>query len=124
VVCDCGPGALVIYGVVPILQPANFGRVYAAYGRVFIILLILWGWPIDQITPDRFDIIGAVVALAGVLIIYVLAEERMKDKESPFACDTSSSAIVVSGGAISLGFSMSYPLVQRCGTHLVIPSRT
>jgi len=69
VVCDCGPGALVIYGVVPILQPANFGRVYAAYGRVFIVLSILWGWRIDQITPDRFDIIGAVVALAGVLII-------------------------------------------------------
>ncbi len=60
---------LVIYGVIPTLQPANFGRVYAAYGGVFIALSILWGWKIDKIIPDRFDIIGGVVALAGVIII-------------------------------------------------------
>jgi len=60
---------LVLYGVIPTLQPANFGRVYAAYGGVFVVLSILWGWRIDKITPDRFDIIGGMVALAGVLII-------------------------------------------------------
>lgn len=64
-----GAVALVLYGVIPTLQPANFGRVYAAYGGVFIVLSILWGWRIDKITPDRFDVIGGVVALAGVLII-------------------------------------------------------
>jgi len=60
---------LVLYGVIPTLQPANFGRVYAAYGGVFIVLSILWGWQIDKILPDRFDIIGGTVALAGVVII-------------------------------------------------------
>lgn len=64
-----GAGALGLYGVIPTLQPANFGRVYAAYGGVFIVLAILWGWRIDSIVPDRFDIIGGAVALAGVLII-------------------------------------------------------
>jgi len=60
---------LVLYGVIPTLQPANFGRVYAAYGGVFVVLSILWGWQIDKILPDRFDIIGGTVALAGVVII-------------------------------------------------------
>ena len=60
---------LAFYGVVPTLQPAHFGRVYAAYGGVFIALSILWGWKIDKIAPDRFDIIGGVVALLGVMII-------------------------------------------------------
>ncbi len=60
---------LVLYGVIPTLQPANFGRVYAAYGGVFVVLSILWGWRIDKITPDRFDFIGDMAALAGVLII-------------------------------------------------------
>lgn len=64
-----GAVVLVLYGIIPTLQPANFGRVYAAYGGVFIVLSILWGWRIDKIVPDRFDIIGGIVALAGVVII-------------------------------------------------------
>jgi small multidrug resistance family-3 protein len=60
---------LILYGVIPTLQPANFGRVYAAYGGVFVVLSILWGWRVDKITPDKFDLIGGGVALAGVLII-------------------------------------------------------
>jgi small multidrug resistance family-3 protein len=64
-----GAVVLVVYGVVPTFQPANFGRVYAAYGGVFIVLSILWGWRIDNVTPDRFDIIGGMVSLLGVTII-------------------------------------------------------
>lgn len=64
-----GAGALVLYGVVPTLQPAHFGRTYAAYGGVFIILALLWGWAIDRIAPDRMDLVGALVALIGVGII-------------------------------------------------------
>jgi small multidrug resistance family-3 protein len=60
---------LILYGVIPTLQPANFGRVYAAYGGVFVALSILWGWKVDKVVPDRFDIIGGAVALAGVCII-------------------------------------------------------
>ncbi|MBF0607943.1 MAG: YnfA family protein [Candidatus Magnetobacterium sp. LHC-1] len=60
---------LVVYGVIPTLQPANFGRVYAAYGGIFIALSILWGWKIDNVVPDRFDLIGGAMALCGVVII-------------------------------------------------------
>lgn len=64
-----GALALFLYGVVPTWQPANFGRVYAAYGGVFIVLSILWGWKVDKIPPDKFDLIGGAVALLGVMII-------------------------------------------------------
>jgi len=62
---------LVVYGVIPTLQPpsASFGRVYAAYGGIFIVLSILWGWKIDNVIPDKFDLIGGAIALIGVLVI-------------------------------------------------------
>jgi small multidrug resistance family-3 protein len=64
-----GAVVLVLYGIIPTLQPANFGRVYAAYGGIFIFMALLWGWQIDKIAPDRFEIIGAAIALIGVFII-------------------------------------------------------
>jgi small multidrug resistance family-3 protein len=64
-----GAAILVLYGIIPTLQPAHFGRVYAAYGGVFIFLSILWGWQVDRIVPDKFDLIGGSVALLGVSII-------------------------------------------------------
>ena len=60
---------LFLYGIVPTYQTENFGRVYAAYGGWFVVLSIAWGWAIDQIRPDRYDIIGALVCLIGVVII-------------------------------------------------------
>ncbi len=60
---------LIIYGIIPTLQPASFGRVYAAYGGIFILLSILCGWQIDKITPDKFDLLGSGIALVGVLVI-------------------------------------------------------
>lgn len=60
---------LFLYGVIPTLQPANFGRVYAAYGGVFILLAMLWGWQIDGVKPDRFDWLGGGIALLGVWVI-------------------------------------------------------
>jgi small multidrug resistance family-3 protein len=64
-----GAGILVLYGIIPTFQPTHFCRVYAAYGGIFIVLSILWGWQVDKIAPDRFDIIGGIVALLGVVII-------------------------------------------------------
>lgn len=64
-----GAIVLVLYGVIPTLQPSHFGRVYAAYGGVFIALSILWGWRVDKTIPDRFDLIGGSIAIAGVFII-------------------------------------------------------
>jgi small multidrug resistance family-3 protein len=60
---------LIVYGIIPTLQSANFGRVYAAYGGIFIFLSLLWGWKIDGAVPDKFDLIGGFVALIGVAII-------------------------------------------------------
>lgn len=42
---------LAAYGVIPTLQPAGFGRVYAAYGGIFIILALLWGWGVTACVP-------------------------------------------------------------------------
>lgn len=60
---------LIGYGVVATWQPANFGRVYAAYGGIFIVMAIIWGWKVDGIIPDRYDLIGGAIALIGMLII-------------------------------------------------------
>ncbi len=66
-----GAIVLILYGIIPTLQPsnANFGKVYAAYGGIFIVLSILWGWKIDNVTPDKFDLIGGFIALIGVIVI-------------------------------------------------------
>lgn len=60
---------LMIYGVVATLQPENFGRVYAAYGGIFIAMAILWGWLVDGNIPDRYDLIGGLISLIGMGII-------------------------------------------------------
>lgn len=60
---------LFLYGVLPTLQEAHFGRVYAAYGGVFVVLSLLWGWWIDGHTPDRFDWAGAAMCAVGVGVI-------------------------------------------------------
>jgi len=64
-----GAVVLVFYGVIPTFQPANFGRVYAAYGGVFVALSLFVAMRVDKIAPDRFDILGGVGALLGVFII-------------------------------------------------------
>jgi small multidrug resistance family-3 protein len=64
-----GALTLVGYGVVPTLQPATFGRVYAAYGGVFIIMSLLWGWWVDGGRPDRWDLIGGALCLVGAAVI-------------------------------------------------------
>lgn len=65
-----GGVVLVLYGVIPTLQAfPHFGRVYAAYGGVFVVLSVLWGWGIDGVHPDRFDVLGSGVCLAGVAVI-------------------------------------------------------
>ena len=65
-----GAIALTTYGLVAALQPSHeFGRVLAAYGGVFIVGSLLWGVAFDGFHPDRADLLGAVVCLAGVGII-------------------------------------------------------
>ena len=60
---------LVLYGFVPTYQPAHFGRVYAAYGGVFVVLSLIWGWAVDRVSPDRYDVAGVGLCLAGVALM-------------------------------------------------------
>ncbi len=62
--------ALGLYGFVATLQPdAHFGRILAAYGGVFVAGSLLWGVVADGFRPDRWDVVGALVCLVGVLVI-------------------------------------------------------
>ncbi|MEW2504439.1 YnfA family protein [Amycolatopsis sp. CA-161197] len=62
--------ALGLYGFVATLQPdAHFGRILAAYGGVFVAGSLAWGVVADGYRPDRFDVIGALLCLAGVAVI-------------------------------------------------------
>ncbi|HCH1046391.1 YnfA family protein [Vibrio diabolicus] len=51
------------------LHPTAAGRVYAAYGGVYIFVAILWLWIVDGIRPTLWDIVGVTVALIGMAII-------------------------------------------------------
>lgn len=64
-----GAAVLFLYGIIPTYQLEAFGRVYAAYGGWFVVLSILWGWGIDHVTPDHYDLIGAFICLIGVAVI-------------------------------------------------------
>jgi small multidrug resistance family-3 protein len=65
-----GVVALGLYGLVATLQPsAEFGRVLAAYGGVFIAGSLAWGIVADGFRPDRWDVAGALVCLAGAAVI-------------------------------------------------------
>ena len=65
-----GGFVLFLYGVVPTFQKTHFHRIYAAYGGVFIVMSVFWGWLIDGMPPDQYDIIGTFIAVIGILIIF------------------------------------------------------
>ncbi len=64
-----GAVILILYSIIPTFQLTHFGRVYAAYGGMFIVLSLLWGWGLDGTQPDRFDVLGAMICLAGMAVI-------------------------------------------------------
>jgi small multidrug resistance family-3 protein len=51
------------------LHPLAAGRVYAAYGGVYIGVAIMWLWLIDAVRPTAWDLLGSAVALLGMAII-------------------------------------------------------
>jgi small multidrug resistance family-3 protein len=51
------------------LHPAASGRVYAAYGGVYVAAALGWLWLVDGIRPSGWDVLGVAVALAGMAII-------------------------------------------------------
>ncbi|WP_030894100.1 YnfA family protein [Streptomyces sp. NRRL F-5053] len=62
--------ALGVYGFVATFQPdAHFGRILAAYGGVFVAGSLIWAMAMDGFRPDRWDVVGALICLAGVAVI-------------------------------------------------------
>lgn len=61
--------SLALFAWLLTLHPTAAGRVYAAYGGVYIFVAILWLWVVDGIRPTTWDVVGSVVALAGMGII-------------------------------------------------------
>lgn len=62
-------GSLAAFGWLLTLHPHAAGRVYAAYGGVYISVAILWLWLVDAVQPTGWDLIGSAVALLGMAII-------------------------------------------------------
>ena len=66
-----GSFILILYGFIPCFQPtSNFGRIYAVYGGVFIVMSYFFGWVLDGARPDNGDVTGGFIAIIGVSIAY------------------------------------------------------
>ncbi len=64
-----GAACLALFAWLLTLHPAAAGRVYAAYGGVYVAVALGWLWVVDGIRPDRWDLAGAAVTLAGMAVI-------------------------------------------------------
>ncbi len=64
-----GAACLALFAWLLTLHPAAAGRVYAAYGGVYVAVALGWLWAVDGIRPDRWDLAGAAVTLAGMAVI-------------------------------------------------------
>ncbi|UNK43161.1 YnfA family protein [Luteimonas sp. S4-F44] len=51
------------------LHPTASGRVYAAYGGVYVAVALVWLWRVDAVVPTRWDLLGAALCLAGMAVI-------------------------------------------------------
>jgi len=61
--------SLALFAWLLTLHPAAAGRVYAAYGGVYVATAVLWLWLIDGVRPTTWDIAGSLVAVSGMAII-------------------------------------------------------
>jgi len=67
-----GGFVLFLYGIIPTFQQTHFHRVYAAYGGIFIVMALIWGYIFENNIPDAFDIVGASIAIIGVVVIFYI----------------------------------------------------
>jgi small multidrug resistance family-3 protein len=61
--------SLAVFVLLLTLHPAAAGRVYAAYGGVYVSVAILWLWVVDTVRPTSYDWLGVAVCLMGMAII-------------------------------------------------------
>ena len=62
-------GSLALFAWLLTLHPTAAGRIYAAYGGVYVAVAIVWLWLVDGVRPTTWDIVGATTAMTGMLII-------------------------------------------------------
>jgi small multidrug resistance family-3 protein len=62
-------GSLVLFAWLLSLHPTVAGRVYAAYGGVYVSVTIFWLWLVDAVRPTVWDVVGVVLCLAGMVVI-------------------------------------------------------
>jgi len=61
--------SLALFAWLLTLHPAASGRIYAAYGGVYITVALLWLWLVDGIRPNRWDFLGVGLCLTGMAVI-------------------------------------------------------
>lgn len=66
-----GAVVMVVYGIIATRQEFSFGKTYAAYGGIFIVMAVLWGWLIDRRFPDVREWTGALICLVGVTVMLI-----------------------------------------------------
>lgn len=69
--------SLALFAWLLTLHPTAAGRVYAAYGGVYIGVAILWLWLVDGVQPSVWDVVGSLVALSGMAIIICQPPARL-----------------------------------------------
>jgi small multidrug resistance family-3 protein len=62
--------ALIIFAVaLTRIDAANAGRVYAAYGGIYILSSLIWLWMIEGVRPDKWDLLGVAISVIGTIVI-------------------------------------------------------
>jgi len=64
-----GAASLALFVWLLSLHPTASGRVYAAYGGVYVAVALLWLWQVDAVRPTRWDLLGAALCLSGMAVI-------------------------------------------------------
>lgn len=58
------------------VDSANAGRVYAAYGGIYILSSLFWLWLAEGVRPDRWDLLGVAISLLGTVVILFSPHHR------------------------------------------------
>ena len=61
--------SLALFAWLLTLHPTASGRIYAAYGGVYVAVALGWLWWVDSVRPTRWDLLGAALCLAGMAVI-------------------------------------------------------
>lgn len=99
--------SLAIFSWLLTLHPAASGRVYAAYGGVYVTVAILWLWGVDGVRPSRWDVIGVALCLAGMAII--VAGHKSVGADRKLGGDLPASAIATTEARATFSGSGDHP---------------